>query len=158
MLQLLLSQLLLDVQTERDGTFVLLTVFGVVAAQSDELLADRTSTVCFALAAFCVLNDPLHLLAGWQGAVGISTLTCVHERLNAALDTETTRVSRALGGCSSLVVAVIVQSKSQLVHLVHVTFSIVAGDAQVIVLTRGKNKQTGTFRNFKSINNKSLIN
>lgn len=113
-------------------------MFGVVAAQSDELLADRTSTVCLALAAFCVLHDALHLLAGWQGAVGIAALACVHERLDAALDTETTRVSRALGGCSSLVVAVIVQSKSQLVHFVHVTFRIVASDAQVVVLKRKK--------------------
>lgn len=109
-------------------------MFGVVAAQSNELLADRTAAVCFALAAFCVLHDALHLLAGRQGAVGIATLTCMHKRLDAALDTEAARVSRALGGCGSLVVAVIVQSKSQLVHFVHVTFSIVASDAQVIVL------------------------
>lgn len=79
MLQLLLSKLLLDVQTERDGTFVLLAVFGMVAAQSNELLADGTTTVGLALAAFRVLNDSLHLLAGWQGAVGIAALTCVHQ-------------------------------------------------------------------------------
>lgn len=79
MLQLLLPQLLLDVQAERDGTFVLLTVLGVVAAQGNELLADRTAAVGFALAALCVLNNTLHLLAGWQRAVGVATLTCVYE-------------------------------------------------------------------------------
>lgn len=98
-LQLLLSELLLDVQTERDGTFVLLTVFGVVAAQSNELLADGAAAVGLALAALRVLNDTFHLLAGWQGAVGIAALTRVDQRLDAALDAETTGVSGALGGC-----------------------------------------------------------
>lgn len=79
MLQLLLPELLLDIQTERDGTFVLLTVFGVVAAQSDELLADGTATVRLALTAFCVLNNALHLLAGRQGAVGVAALACVDQ-------------------------------------------------------------------------------
>lgn len=144
-LQLLLPQLLLDVQAERDGTLVLLAVFGVVAAQSDELLADGAAAVGLALAAFRVLHHALHLLAGRQRAVGVAALAGVHQRLDAALDAEATRVSRALGGCSRLVVAVIVQSKSQLVHLVHVTFSIVASDAQVIVLQQ---KQMGTFRIF----------
>lgn len=134
MLQLLLPELLLDVQAERDGTFVLLTVFGMVAAQSNELLADGTATVRLALAAFCVLNNTLHLLAGRQGAVGVAALACVDQRLDAALDAEATRVSRALGSCCCLVVAVIVQSKPQFIHLVLMTFSVVAGDAQVIVL------------------------
>lgn len=62
MLQLLLPEFLLDVQTERDGTFVLLAVLGVVAAQGDELLANGTATIGLPLAALCVLNDPLHLL------------------------------------------------------------------------------------------------
>lgn len=142
MLQLLLPQLLLDVQAKRDGTFVLLTVFGVVAAQSNELLADGTATVRLALAAFCVLNNTLHLLAGWQGAVGVAALACVDQRLDAALDTEAARVSRALGSCGCLVVAVVVQSKPQLIHLVLMTLSVVAGDAQVIVLMReGKKRE-----------------
>lgn len=144
MLQLLLPQLLLDVQTERDRTFVLLTVFGVVAAQSDELLADGTATIGLALAAFGVLNDPLHLLAGRQGAVGIAALARMDQRLNAALDAEAARVSRTLGGCRRLVVAVIVQSEPQLVHLVLVTFNIVACDAQVIVLEGKKNSHVIT--------------
>lgn len=134
MLQLLLTQLLLDVQAERDGALVLLAVLGVVAAQSDELLADGTAAVCLALAAFCVLHDPLHFLAGWQGAVGIAALACVDQRLDAALDAEAARVTGTLSGRCRLVVAVIVQSKPQLIHLVLVAFSVVAGDAQIIIL------------------------
>lgn len=79
MLQLLLPELLLDVQTERDGTFVLLTVFGMVAAQSNELLADGTATIRLPLATFCVLNNTFHLLAGWQRAVGVAALACVDQ-------------------------------------------------------------------------------
>lgn len=77
MLQLLLPELLLDVQTEWDGTFVLLAVFGMVAAQGNELLADGTATIRLSLAAFCVLNNTLHLLTRWQGAVGVAALTRV---------------------------------------------------------------------------------
>ena len=141
MLQLLLPELLFDVQTERDGTFVLLAVFGMVTAKRDELLADGTATIRLPLAAFCVLNDTLHLLAGRKRAVGIATLTCMDQRLDAALDAETTRVSWALGSCCCLVVAVVVQSKPQLIHLVLVTFNIVAGDAQVIVLEKERRKK-----------------
>lgn len=97
-MQLLLPELLLDVQTERDGTFVLLTVLGVVAAQSDELLADGTAAICLALATFRVLNDTLHLLAGRQGAVGVAALARVDQRLDAALDAEATGVPRTLSG------------------------------------------------------------
>lgn len=79
MLQLLLPQLLLDVQTERDGTFVLLTVFGVVAAQSNQLLADGAAAIRLALAALCVLHNALHLLAGRQQAVGVAALTGVDQ-------------------------------------------------------------------------------
>lgn len=129
MLQLLLAELLLDVQAKRDGTFVLLAVFGVVAAQSDELLADGAATVGLALAALRVLHHPLHLLAGRQGAVGIAALAGVDQRLDAALDTETARVTGTLSCRCSRVVAVIVQPQAQFIHLVLVAFIVVAGDA-----------------------------
>lgn len=64
MLQLLLPELVLDVQAERDRTLVLLTVLGMVATQRDKLFADGASSICFPLAAFGVLDDALHLLAG----------------------------------------------------------------------------------------------
>lgn len=110
-------------------------MFGMVAAQSNELLADGTAAICLSLAAFCVLNNTLHFLARREGAVGVATLACMDQRLNAALYAETARVSWALGSCRSLVVAVVVQSKTKLIHLVLMTFNIVTGDAQVVVLT-----------------------
>lgn len=134
MLQLLLPEFLLNVQTERDRTFVLLAVFGVVAAQSNELLADRTAAIGLALAALCVLHNALHLLTGRQRAVGIATLASVDQRLDAALDAETARVTGALSSCRCLVAAVVIQAKPQLFHLVLMTLSVVTGDAQVIVL------------------------
>lgn len=75
MLQLLLAKLVFDVQTEWDRTLVLLTVFGMVTTQSNELFADRTATIGFALATFGVLDHTLHLLAGRERTVGIATLT-----------------------------------------------------------------------------------
>lgn len=53
------------------------------------------------------------------------------------MDAEATRVSWALSSCRRLVVAIIVQSKPQLIHLVLMAFNIVAGDAQVVVLADG---------------------
>ena len=66
MLDLLLSKLVFDIETEWHRAFVLLAVFGVVAAESYELLAHRTAAVGLALAALGVLDNPFHLLAGWQ--------------------------------------------------------------------------------------------
>lgn len=77
MLQLLLSELVLDVQTEWDWALVLLTVLSMVTTQRDKLLADGAATIGFSLAAFCVLNNTFHLLAGRQRAVCISTLAGV---------------------------------------------------------------------------------
>ena len=55
-----------------------------------------------------MLDYTFHLLARRQGAVGVATLAGVDQRLDAALDTEAARVSRALGGGGSLVVALVV--------------------------------------------------
>lgn len=112
MLQLLLAKLVLDVQAERDRTLVLLTVLCMVTAQSNELLAYRAATIGFALAALGVLHHSFHLLAGRQRAVCVSTLAGVDEGLDAALDAEATRVSRALSGCGCLVAALIIQTKA----------------------------------------------
>lgn len=66
MLDLLLSKFVFDIETEWHRAFVLLAVFGMVAAKSYELFAHRTATVGLALAALGVLDNPFHLLAGWQ--------------------------------------------------------------------------------------------
>lgn len=86
MLQLLLTQFVLDVEAEGHGALVFLAVLGVVAAEGDKLLAHWTAAVRLALAALGVLDHSLHLLARWQGAVGIAALTGVNQRLDAALD------------------------------------------------------------------------
>lgn len=105
---MLLPELLLDVEAERHRALVLLAVLGMVAAESNELLADGASTIGFPFAALGVLHNPLHLLAGRQGAVGIAALAGMYQRLDATLDAQTSRVSWALGGCSLLVVALII--------------------------------------------------
>lgn len=80
----------------------------MVAAEGDELLADVTPSIGFPFAAFVVLYNPLHLLAGGQGAVGISALAGVEQGLDAALDAQAARVSWALGGRSLLAVAFVI--------------------------------------------------
>lgn len=101
-----------DVQAEWDWALVLLTVFSMVATQCNKLFANGAATIGFSFAAFCVLNNTLHLLAGRQRAVCVSTLAGVDEGLDAALDAEATRVSRALSGGGSLVAALIIQTKA----------------------------------------------
>lgn len=56
------------------------------------------------------------------------------QRLDAALDTQAAGVTRALSGGCLLVVAFIINTKAQFLHLVLMVFSVVAGDAQVIIL------------------------
>lgn len=108
MLQLLLAELLLDVEAEGHGALVLLAVLGVVAAEGNELLADGTPAIGFPFATFGMLHDPLHLLAGGEGAVGIPALAGMDQRLDTALDAQAARVPGALRGCGLLVVALIV--------------------------------------------------
>lgn len=66
MLKLLLTQFLLDVEAERYRALVLLAVFSMVTAKCNQLLADRTTTIRFALTALGVLNHTFHLLTGWK--------------------------------------------------------------------------------------------
>lgn len=80
----------------------------MVAAEGDELLADGAPAIGFPFATLGMLHNPLHLLAGWQGAIGIPTLASMDQRLDAALDTQAARIAWALGGCSLLVVALII--------------------------------------------------
>lgn len=107
-LELLLTELVFDVEAEGHGALVLLAVLGVVAAESNELLADGAPSVGLAFAAFGVLDDPFHLLAGRQRAVGVAALAGMHQRLDAALDAQAARIAGALRGGRLLVVALIV--------------------------------------------------
>lgn len=111
-LQLLLSELLLNVEAEWHRAFVLLAVLGMVAAEGNKLFADGASTIGFPFTAFGVLYNPLHLLAGRQGTIGIAALAGMYQRLYASLDAQASRVSWALCGCCLLVVALIIQAKA----------------------------------------------
>lgn len=66
MLKLLLAKLVFDVEAKGYWALVLLAVLSMVAAKRNELLADGASTIGFALAAFGVLDNSLHLLTRWQ--------------------------------------------------------------------------------------------
>lgn len=83
----------------------------MIATKCNELFANGAATIGFPFAAFCVLDHTFHLLAGWQRAVGISTLAGMDKRLDAALNAEATRISGALSGSCSLVAAFIIQTK-----------------------------------------------
>lgn len=145
-LDLLLSELVFDIETEWHGAFVLLAVFGMVAAKSYELFAHRTATVGLALAALGVLDNPFHLLAGWQGAVCVAALAGVDEGLDAALDAQPSRLLGALGLLLSLVVALIIQTQAPLNHLVVMALSVVAVDAEVVVLQEKKSQSSAADR------------
>lgn len=63
---MLLTELVFNVEAEGHWALVLLAVLCMVAAESNELLADGAPSVGFAFAAFGVLDNPLHLLTGRQ--------------------------------------------------------------------------------------------
>jgi len=65
-LKLLLTELVFNVEAEGHRALVLLAVLCMVAAESNELLADGAPSVGFAFAAFGVLDNPFHLLTGRQ--------------------------------------------------------------------------------------------
>lgn len=83
--QILLSQFLLDVWTERHQTLVLLAVLCMVTTQSDELFADRTPSVSLSFAVLRVRHNALHLLTRRQTTICIAALTSMDQRLDAAL-------------------------------------------------------------------------
>lgn len=100
------------------------------------MFTDGTATIGLALAALSMLHHSLHLLARWQRAISIATLARMHQRLDAALDTETTRVTRVLSGSCSLVVALIIKTQSKFLHLMFMALGVVAGDAKIIILQK----------------------
>ena len=76
----------------------------------------------------------------------------MHQRLDAALDAQAAGVSRALRGGSLLVVALVIKPQPELLHLVVVVFSVVAGDTQVIILGKTEAQvNTPGFKPFKGI-------
>ena len=104
----------------------------MVAAQSDQLFADGTASISLPLALLGVTHHPLHLVAAGQTTVGVSTLTGVNQRLDAALDGQFSRLLRVGGG--SGLTAASVQVEPELLHLVGVAVLLVAGHTQVEVV------------------------
>ena len=81
---------MLDIYTVRHGAFSFLTVFRVIDTKSDKLLADGTAVVGPAFARLGVHHNAFHFVTRWKVAVGVAALTRMHQRLNAALNRQTT--------------------------------------------------------------------
>ena len=104
----------------------------MIAAQGDELLADGTSTIGLALAAFRVRDDALHLVAARHAAVDVAALTSMQQRVDAALNGTLARVLWTL--LSLAAVTILVKAQTQLVHLVVVAVLVKAWHTHVEVL------------------------
>ena len=78
----------------------LIAIARVVAAECDELLADRACCRHSPLADFGVLHNALHLLACWPAAVCVATLAGMNERLYALFDRLVARVMRFVRLCT----------------------------------------------------------
>ena len=112
-----------------------LAKLGVVAAEGDELFADGAAAVGLPLALLGVRHHPLHLVAAWQAAVGVSALAGVDQALYAPLDAQ---LPRLLGVARRhRLPAAAVQVEPKLLHLVRVAIVLVAGHTQVKVLANG---------------------
>lgn len=135
MLNLLLSELVFDVETEWHRAFVLLAVFGMVATKGNELFAHWAASIGLALAALGMLNNPFHLLTRRQRAVCIATLAGMDQGLDATLDAQTPRFLGALRLLFSLAIALIIQAQAPFNHFMIMTLSVVAVNAKVIILT-----------------------
>ena len=105
----------------------------MVAAQSYQLLADGAATVSLPLALLGVADHPLHLVAAGQPAVGVPALARVHQALYTPLYRQLPGLLW-IAGRSHLSTSTI-QIKAKLLHLVRMTILLVAGHAQVKVIT-----------------------
>lgn len=104
----MLTELVFNVEAEGHRALVLLAVLCMVAAESNELLADGAPSIGLAFAAFGVLDNPFHLLTGWQRAVGVATLAGMNQRLDTALDAQAAGIARTLRCGGLLVVTLII--------------------------------------------------
>ena len=124
-----------DISEEKNKKDFHLAELGVVAAESNQLFADRTSSVGLPLALLGVTDHSLHLVTARQPAVGVSALTSVDQALDTPLDTELPRLLRVAGGWA--VTAWVTEIKAKLLHLVWVTVLLVALDTEIKVLADG---------------------
>ena len=75
-----------DAGTEGNRTLIVVTVLRMIAAQSNELFADGTSSILLLLAGPCVLHDFLHLGTRRQMTIFVFAATSVDQGLYTALD------------------------------------------------------------------------
>lgn len=141
---------MLDVRAERYQALSLLAMLGMVAAQRDELLANRTPAMRLPLAVLRVLNHSFHLLTARQATVGVAALTSVHQRLDAPLDGLLPGFLR-IGLLDIGRRRTVVQIETELLHLVRMTDLVLAREAQIEVLEMGKEvmKQGGQMGRLK---------
>ena len=74
MLLLLLTHLAFDLPAEWHLAIDLIAMLGMETTQSNELLANGTSTICLSLACLGVLNHTLHLGAAWHIACRLTAV------------------------------------------------------------------------------------
>ena len=125
-------------QTEEDvdNTFLsYLAELGVVAAESNQLFTDGTTSVGLPLALLGVTDHPLHLVTARQATVGVSALAGVDQALDAPLDTQLPGFLRVAGGRG--VTARISEIEAKLLHFVRMSVLLVAANTEIKVFTDG---------------------
>ena len=107
----------------------------MVAAESNQLFADGTTSVGLPLALLGVTDHPLHLVTARQATVGVPALAGVDEALDASLDAQLPRLLGVAGRHS--LTPTPVKVKAKLLHLVGVAVVLVASHTEVKVLADG---------------------
>lgn len=74
------------VRTKWYRTLSFLAMFCMITAQCYQLLTYRTTAVRFPFTLFRMCDDTAHFRTRCQPTIGISTLRCMHQRLNASLN------------------------------------------------------------------------
>ena len=112
-----------------------LAELGVVAAESNQLFTDGTTSVSLPLALLGVTDNPLHLVTARQATVGVPALAGVHQALDAPLDTQLPGLLRVTGGRS--VTAGVSEIEAKLLHFVRMSVLLVAANTEIKVFTDG---------------------
>ena len=107
----------------------------MVAAESNQLFADGTSSVGLPLALLGMADNPLHLVAAGQAAVGVPALTGVHKTLDAPLDAQLPGFLRVAGGWRFT--AGVSEIEAELLHFMRMSVLLVAGNTEIKVFTDG---------------------
>ena len=78
-------------------TFGLLTYFGMITAEGNQLFANGAASIGLAFALTGMRNNPFHFVATWGATICIATLTSMHQTVDTALDScDTIRIAAIL--------------------------------------------------------------